>query len=51
MLMMMMITINNNNNNNNNRTWEDNTEMDLGEMRSDTGDWIDLAQDRVQWRA
>ena len=25
--------------------------MDLMEMRSDARDWIDLAQDREQWRA
>jgi hypothetical protein len=25
--------------------------MDLGEMGWDVGDWIELAQDRDQWRA
>jgi hypothetical protein len=25
--------------------------MDLGEIGWDGGDWIDLAQDRDQWRA
>jgi hypothetical protein len=25
--------------------------MDLGEMGSDGMDWVDLAQDRDQWRA
>ena len=32
------------------RTWED-IKMDLREVCCDDGDWIDLAQDRFQWRA
>ena len=31
--------------------WEDNIKMDLREVGCDAGDWIDLAQDRNQWRA
>jgi hypothetical protein len=31
--------------------WEDNIKMDLGEIRIDEANWIQLAQDRVQWRA
>jgi hypothetical protein len=31
--------------------WEDNIRMDLGEIGWDGMDWIDLAQDRDQWRA
>jgi hypothetical protein len=31
--------------------WEDNIKMDLGEMGWDGMAWIDLAQDRFQWRA
>jgi hypothetical protein len=33
------------------RRWEDNIEMDLRERGWDSSDWIDLAQDRDQWRA
>jgi hypothetical protein len=33
------------------RTWVDNIKMDLGEIGLDGMDWIDLAQDRDQWRA
>jgi hypothetical protein len=33
------------------RRWVDNIKMDLGEIGWDDRDWIDLAQDRVQWRA
>ena len=33
------------------RSWEDNIKMDLMEVDRDAGDWIDLAQDRVKWRA
>jgi hypothetical protein len=29
----------------------DNIKMDLGEIGRDGGDWIELAQDRDQWRA
>jgi hypothetical protein len=31
--------------------WEDNISMDLGEIRWTSIDWIDLIQDRDQWRA
>jgi hypothetical protein len=31
--------------------WEDNTKMDLKEIRWGSMDWIDLSQDRDQWRA
>jgi hypothetical protein len=31
--------------------WVDNIKMDLREIRWDGVDWIDLAQDRDQWRA
>jgi hypothetical protein len=33
------------------RRWVDNLKMDLRERGWDGGDWIDLAQDRDQWRA
>jgi hypothetical protein len=33
------------------RRWEDNIKMDLREMGIDGVNWIQLAQDRVQWRA
>jgi hypothetical protein len=33
------------------RRWEDNIEMDLREIGIDGAIWIQLAQDRVQWRA
>jgi hypothetical protein len=33
------------------RKWEDNVKMDLRELGWDGMDWIDLAQDRDQWRA
>jgi hypothetical protein len=32
------------------RRWEDNIKMDLREIGWDGVDWIDLAQDRDQWR-
>jgi hypothetical protein len=32
------------------RKWEDNIKMDLREIRIDGANWIQLAQDRVQWR-
>jgi hypothetical protein len=32
------------------RRWEDNIEMDLGEIGIDGANWIRLVQDRVQWR-
>jgi hypothetical protein len=31
--------------------WEDNIQMDLREIGIDGANWIQLAQDRVQWRA
>jgi hypothetical protein len=31
--------------------WLDNIEIDLRETGWDGGDWIDLAQDRDEWRA
>jgi hypothetical protein len=31
--------------------WVDNIQMDLREIGWDVMDWIDLAQDRDQWRA
>jgi hypothetical protein len=33
------------------RRWVDNIKMDLREIGWDGMDWIDLAQDREQWRA
>jgi hypothetical protein len=33
------------------RRWVDNIKMDLREVGGDGRDWIDLAQDRDQWRA
>jgi hypothetical protein len=33
------------------RKWVDNIQMDLRKIRWDGGDWIDLAQNRDQWRA
>jgi hypothetical protein len=33
------------------RRWEDNIEMDLGEIGIDGANWIRLAQNRVQCRA
>jgi hypothetical protein len=33
------------------RRWMDNIKMDLREICCDSMDWIDLAQDREQWRA
>jgi hypothetical protein len=33
------------------RKWEDNIKMDLRETGIDGANWIQLAQDRVQWRA
>jgi hypothetical protein len=33
------------------RGWVDNIKMDLREIGWDGGDWIDLVQDRDQWRA
>jgi hypothetical protein len=31
--------------------WEDNIKMDLREIGIDGANWIQLAQDRIQWRA
>jgi hypothetical protein len=31
--------------------WVDNSKLDLSEIGWDDMDWIDLAQDRDQWRA
>jgi hypothetical protein len=31
--------------------WEDNIKIDLRDMGIDGANWIELAQDRVQWRA
>jgi hypothetical protein len=31
--------------------WEDNIKMDLREIGIDVSNWIQLAQDRIQWRA
>jgi hypothetical protein len=33
------------------RRWEDNIKLDLSEIGIDGTNWIQLAQDRVQWRA
>jgi hypothetical protein len=33
------------------RMWEDNIKMDFREIGLDGTNWIQLAQDRVQWRA
>ena len=33
------------------RRWEDNIKMDLRDVGCDAGDWIDYAQDKVQWWA
>jgi hypothetical protein len=33
------------------RRWVGNIKMDLREVRWDGTDWIDMAQDRNQWRA
>jgi hypothetical protein len=33
------------------RRWVDNIKMDLGEIGWDGRDWIELSQDRDQWRA
>jgi hypothetical protein len=33
------------------RRWVDNIKMDLEEINRDGRDWIELAQDRDQWRA
>jgi hypothetical protein len=33
------------------RRWVDNIKIDLGDIGCDGEDWIDVAQDRDQWRA
>ena len=33
------------------RRWEDNIKTNLRKVDCDAGDWIELAQDRVRWRA
>jgi hypothetical protein len=33
------------------RKWEDNIKMDLGEIGWGGMDWIDVAQDKDQWKA
>ena len=33
------------------RRWEDNIKMNLQEVGGGCGDWMELAQDRVMWRA
>jgi hypothetical protein len=33
------------------RRWENNIKMDLREIGIDGASWIQLAQDKVQWRA
>ena len=33
------------------RRWEDNIKMDIEEVGSGCGDWMELAQDRNRWRA
>jgi hypothetical protein len=33
------------------RRWEDNIKLDLKETQIDGANWIQLAQNRVQWRA
>jgi hypothetical protein len=32
------------------RRWEDNIKMDIREIGIDGANWIQLAQDRIQWR-
>jgi hypothetical protein len=33
------------------RRWDDNIKLDLREIETDVVNWIQLSQDRVQWRA
>ena len=33
------------------RRWEDNIKIDLRKVGCDVGDWVDIAQYRVQFRA
>ena len=33
------------------RRWKDDIKMDLREVGCDPGEWMDLAEDRDQWRA
>ena len=32
------------------KRWEDNISMDMRDVGCDPGEWIDLAEDRDQWR-
>jgi hypothetical protein len=32
------------------RRWEDNIKIDIHELGSSCGDWIEMAQDRDRWR-
>ena len=33
------------------RMWEDNIKLDLREVGCDPGEWVDLDEDKDQWRA
>ena len=33
------------------RRWEDNIRMDLREVGFDPGEWVDLTENKDQWRA
>jgi hypothetical protein len=33
------------------RRWEDNIKMDFQEVGGGCGDWMELVQDRIRWRA
>ena len=33
------------------RRWEDNIKLDFQEVGGSCGDWMEVAQDRVRWRA
>ena len=33
------------------RRWEDNIKVELRKVGCDSGDWVNLAEDRDQWRA
>jgi hypothetical protein len=33
------------------RRWEDNIKVELSEIGIDVANWIQLAQDRIRWRA
>jgi hypothetical protein len=51
LLMIIMITMKNNKLGRPRRRWVDNIKMDLREIGWDGIGWIELAQDRDQWRA